>query len=1271
MHFDAMDGTAGSTIGTCVSGDDCSVMTLSLSEAGSHSIYVVASNPRGTVRKEYTFTAHYCGCTDPFDANYWPVATYVLPTECTVESWTGAADIVEMGTVQYYQFYYEESTHEVELTLRVDTGAVDLLVSPDGLPEVGVSTSYLAAPYSTTAVSNFKVASIPFSQLSGKRSLYIALNGVEKFSRFNLLAHKKDFTTSRSMLADSTLTTVTTPVLTNRYNFYEFALSVAPNDIDVEIITTVTTGTVTVYTSQTERYPSPLRAATSENGYDMASASTAAGSIATIVQTIRPDEDRVLYISVRSDASTVAAGATSSSTVNVGASPGESTYTIKATIYRYKIQSELLDLVVDSSTNSNGVAVVVGSGGVDSVGTAGESTRYTEVSEGNFNYYEVQCNTNAASLTVTVTLNSGNVQVYHSDTKLPTRDTTIGHTAKYPSTSVAWTTASPSTLTIPISFSMINKNSLKVYLGVYGLATSSYSIAVAETALAGASSTPVALDFSTAITSAAVESIDSGTANTVTLAVIDESIVAGQVLQLADATGLTCSATPKGSPLTVASIAGRVITFTTDLTAGDGSASSNCVVTRAGTYGGTRSVSLTANTYYFMAIPVGQVDTAMYVRRRSGAGSRTADAITGAAVESIDSGTANTVTLAAFDASIVAGQILQLADATGLTCSATPKGSSLTVDSVVGRVIKFTTDLTAGDGSASSNCVVTRAGTSTDASAWGLDWYDTLTSTWQREHEDEHDLDVTLTLTVTTATAISVYGSSREVYVSPERGYDVTATLAVGATETFSIPHYTFGDQVVYVSLLSAGSQTVEFTLAKAEKAVPVSTDTTATANTCSTLSSCSGHGSCVYDNGEESCYCVDGYTGSDCSVPEFRGSDALPANPNLVLPTVVMGKAVSNGAIANAFDESVAIVFPYEVRSAPAYSKVLIRVDGKPYPDRVSGVVHIGASGTPVEGALTYYSVDVIGLATGVNHEIQFYLVAASGRLLDVVQLQFQTMRSGGCVPDANGNPCSSNGLCQDGYCICYDGFIGTDCSIVDSTQGSATNGEASYTSPGASFVPTGAHKTYKTMEAANKKSKASMAHTMGLAATNAELTRITTELTAKGIATKTKIEAELDSVAATVAANKAARAVTVAALHRKLDANAAAIQQDVLSSERSKTAALEAHIETQRTLFEHQTAVNKGFDSKKAAMAANMAAKLAMVTQDMAEARFRINNLVLNNGPAVKPSELTKNECTTDQFNNVVCVDTALTTAEQDAFVTESVGTSATAADDWERGR
>ena len=46
----------------------------------------------------------------------------------------------------------------------------------------------------------------------------------------------------------------------DRINLYEFAFARAPNDVDVELTTTVTTGSVSVFTSKTERFPGPLRA---------------------------------------------------------------------------------------------------------------------------------------------------------------------------------------------------------------------------------------------------------------------------------------------------------------------------------------------------------------------------------------------------------------------------------------------------------------------------------------------------------------------------------------------------------------------------------------------------------------------------------------------------------------------------------------------------------------------------------------------------------------------------------------------------------------------------------------------------------------------------------------------------------------------------------------------------------------------------------------------------------------------------------------------------
>ena len=84
-------------------------------------------------------------------------------------------------------------------------------------------------------------------------------------------------------------------------------------------------------------------------------------------------------------------------------------------------------------------------------------------------------------------------------------------------------------------------------------------------------------------TAAAVSSIDA-TADTVTLSVADSSIATGQLLQLIDRGGNTCAAAPKGQDLTVLSVNGLVISLSTDITAGDASASSNCALSRAEAY---------------------------------------------------------------------------------------------------------------------------------------------------------------------------------------------------------------------------------------------------------------------------------------------------------------------------------------------------------------------------------------------------------------------------------------------------------------------------------------------------------------------------------------------------------------------------------------------------------------------------------------------------------------------------------------------------------------
>lgn len=158
-------------------------------------------------------------------------------------------------------------------------------------------------------------------------------------------------------------------------------------------------------------------------------------------------------------------------------------------------------------------------------------------------------------------------------------------------------------------------------------------------------------------------------------------------------------------------------------------------------------------------------------------------------------------------------------------------------------------------------------------------------------------------------------------------------------------------------------------------------------------------------------------------------------------------------------------------------------------------------------------------------------------------------------------------------------------------------------------------------------------------LAAISAELSQITTSLKSKALATHTKIEQNLDSIATTVTTEKLARDVRVTALHKKLDSNAAEIAQDLLSAERSKVANLEAHIDNIRMLHAHQTAVQNRLDTVKSKNTAAMAANIAKTRRHLAENAYTISQVQLMNGPTIRKAQLKKSECTTDSFYGVAC--------------------------------
>merc|ERR1712167_321639 len=88
-----------------------------------------------------------------------------------------------------------------------------------------------------------------------------------------------------------------------------------------------------------------------------------------------------------------------------------------------------------------------------------------------------------------------------------------------------------------------------------------------------------------------------------------------------------------------------------------------------------------------------------------------------------------------------------------------------------------------------------------------------------------------------------------------------------------------------------------------------------------------------------------------------------------------------------------------------------------------------------------------------------------------------------------------------------------------------------------------------------------------------------------------------------------------------------------------RLQTTNLEAKLEMQRSLADHQTQVQNRFQSKRFDVYKLNAQKQDKLKQEFAPTRFTLNQLLTSNGPTVDPTQFKQSTCTTDQFYNVVC--------------------------------
>merc|ERR1711939_1168521 len=260
-------------------------------------------------------------------------------------------------------------------------------------------------------------------------------------------------------------------------------------------------------------------------------------------------------------------------------------------------------------------------------------------------------------------------------------------------------------------------------------------------------------------------------------------------------------------------------------------------------------------------------------------------------------------------------------------------------------------------------------------------------------------------------------------------------------------------------------------------------------------------------------------------------------------------------------------------------------------------------------------------------------------------------------------------------GYCVCYDGYFGTDCerNIDDdgsvcaakssTTETECTDADGNGATPGfgnyqcnwdadtelcaiqvitTGFTAGSVYQARQTQLANSKLGEARFLNTRMLEANAAAITKSDSAITAGTAGTKTRLEAVTASVVATVAAAKSTTQTNVDALYAKTERNAIKVRQAKEESLRLQTTNLEAKLEMQRSLADHQTEVQNRFQTKRFDVYKLNALKQDKLKQEFARTRFTLNQLLTSNGPTVDPTQFKESTCTTDQFYNVVCSET-----------------------------
>jgi len=168
-----------------------------------------------------------------------------------------------------------------------------------------------------------------------------------------------------------------------------------------------------------------------------------------------------------------------------------------------------------------------------------------------------------------------------------------------------------------------------------------------------------------------------------------------------------------------------------------------------------------------------------------------------------------------------------------------------------------------------------------------------------------------------------------------------------------------------------------------------------------------------------------------------------------------------------------------------------------------------------------------------------------------------------------------------------------------------------------------------------------------LALEANTALLARETAVVLGNKTATKAKLKTHSGTMTTTLANAATSLATKTDAVHRKLDRHATTLQQARAESTRVKTANMEQHLATKRSLFAHQTKMQNQLDELRHAANTAMATQAATLAAQLQINEFNINTVKTANGPRVKIADLKTESCTTDQFGKVTCTKSSATSS------------------------